>query len=1434
MRKFYSLVLWAVMLCFASPMMAQLNELSGKIISNIGNEASEIVTNQWYLFYNRGRETYAYENRQNNMIYVKGTDVPTVGDDATEKCAFLIRVVEGNGAGQFFLQTGYGNFFGSLTQGSSNAVTSDKSVYYSYNTISNNSGHFYFNDSNGKIMDANGPGDSSLAGWNNGSVSSVNGNNDWALFPVSVGETVNLTGEKLLQYQLANYSLFRLKNRNAYYTGWSNPLLSENENFNLCVKEKISDSDLSQIWIVEERGGGYSLRNAKSGRYIKDLSTGATSSSSKEPKVYYFKYSDNNSDSSTNFITVSATADFSGRNSLHHQNYGCSGGGQNLVVWDAGSGGNSTASDWTLEVVTEVDEEQIKIHFNELDGVESEIVAGNIYCFISNSYGLAMTEVYADNSIKCMPVDANNFAQYWRVIPNGDNFVLQNVLTGRYIKAQRGSLSVPYYTGTAQNTFAINKGSDKWSSTFTITDYSTTGLHCAASQGNYVVGWSIGSEASVWQVKAANVSDEQIQEAQKVYNDFLELQSNKVLIQSKLMLFFDDYACTSIKEEFVGMSDEDLRLALTNNGITNSMLQEMVLKVKNDAWCVYEESWDKTEKSFRIADYRVYSDWDWDAWTGITKNGYCFSRLSNPTGICGKSGDVILIFVDGDVPEGTSLQIEAVNGTSSTGVTSSLTKGLNSIILSEDANLFVYYNAEVTNDGNGNYSYPALADIEDIKIHIEGGCVNGYFDLTKGDNNMDWSKLQAYLLKESKVVNLKTDYLMFAMNCDLVKQYCPIYMVELLGIWDDIIKSQQGLMGFEDWDGYFNNLLIVSSVDHNYMYASSYGTYYNENTLSSVMSYEEMNSSGAIWGPAHENGHIHQNLINMVGCSEASNNLFSNVAVYEQGRLTMRADELSTTIYNFANGVHWTARDIWEQCYMFTKLYFYYHVLGNNPNFYPNLFRALRNDQMIRKQGVTIRLKDESLKFVRHACDVAGEDLTEFFKVFGFFEYPQNNGYELGYFKDDYGSFYIDCNPTTVAEDIEETLLYIKSKNYPKNNNLIFIDDRIRVSPANYEGMPAGAVKGNFDNEHPIGQVGDVGQYNDYSKENGCDGYKFSLNNGSVTVEGNGAVGYKVYNKNGELVYIANRNVFTIPNSILSELNGEFDIVACGGDGVDVKVADAKKTLYALDVYYGNKDKRVVFSNGEAPTLPDNAIAFVSGSNKYEVPVSLTDGVNVVNGYNMASAVVICDNVEFYSPANFSAAELSFDREIGAYEMKFVVLPFECNTYNIIGNVYRFESVKENMVNFVLHNGVMNANTPYLVYSELDGNIVELLENVTVCATPESVSVGSDEACLVASYKNATANDNSFEYVEGGFEPLSNEWLPFETVLSFNGETAYDRYIITFDGEATGIEISDCNATLFPADVYDLNGRLILRNAESLEGLAKGVYIVKNRKVVSF
>ena len=54
---------------------------------------------------------------------------------------------------------------------------------------------------------------------------------------------------------------------------------------------------------------------------------------------------------------------------------------------------------------------------------------------------------------------------------------------------------------------------------------------------------------------------------------------------------------------------------------------------------------------------------------------------------------------------------------------------------------------------------------------------------------------------------------------------------------------------------------------------------------------------------------------------------------------------------------------------------------------------------------------------------------------------------------------------------------------------------------------------------------------------------------------------------------------------------------------------------------------------------------------------------------------------------------------------------------------------------------------------------------------------------------------------------------------------------INLDGNATGIEnIEQNQADIY--DIYNLQGQLIRKNATSLNGLAKGIYIVNGKKVM--
>ena len=763
-------------------------------------------------------------------------------------------------------------------------------------------------------------------------------------------------------------------------------------------------------------------------------------------------------------------------------------------------------------------------------GFASAAITSGYYRVISYN-SKYLTENTSSHSLICSDLIDGNYSQVWYLNVNGTNVTFKNVLTDRYIQGQ-GTFSQQYSTGANNQSFAIGETENIY--TFQYDSYNNGGLHCDNS--NVVVEWYVSDDKSKWTIEAADV-------------DASALAAQKAAISeastTDLLKVFTTTACTELKGSY---SESDLT-ALP------STVQAMAAKIKNNTWATYS-GWDKTEKTFRIADYKAYSSHT--RWTNIIGLGYSFGRLTNPTGISVTAGDYIQVYV-GEIPSGQSVRLEVAGQYQAAGTTYALEQGMNVLLMASSGNCFVQY--EVDNTMSGSAPYTALSSYADVTVHIEGGTVNGYFDLTKGDDNEDWAKLQANLLTGTSV-DIKTSNLLFHMNTGLVKAACPSNMVELLGEWDKILDMEHSLMGLESFDGYWNNLLSVTDMSgQDYMHASTYGTYYDVETLSSIMSYENMFAGGALWGPAHENGHIFQKYINMVGQTEVSNNVFSNVAVYNNGHLTSRATNISVTFENMANNKFWNDRDIWERTHLYFQLYQFFHILGNDPDFYPELFKAFRSDPMVHEGNTFISATDDYLKFYKKCCQISGYDLTEFFQAYGFFVIPTLTSYTLNsvtkdaYQIGDYGDYYL----TVTQDEINAAKQAVADMNLPKAN-IIFIEDRITAPDATYEGA-SGAKKTAFSNEYPIGQAGETGQYTDFGAT--CSAYKYNVTGSTVTMEGTGAVGFKVYDSTGNLRGLYNTYSFTLPDGI----GTDYTIKAAAGNGTDAAATfDASVGVIVSDV----------------------------------------------------------------------------------------------------------------------------------------------------------------------------------------------------------------------------------------------------------------------------
>ncbi len=882
-----------------------------------------------------------------------------------------------------------------------------------------------------------------------------------------------------------------------------------------------------------------------------------------------------------------------------------------------------------------------------------------------------LTENTSNHTVLCSDqTSPTNYSQVWELTVNGTNVTLRNVLTQRYIySVDSGS---QFYTDTSVQNFIYGENSGVY--TFHIThDY--FGLHC--NNNNNVVYYYISENKSKWTLESVTVDQDALAEQKAAIAE---------ASTADLLKVFTTTACTELRS---GYSESDLAALPT-------ITQALAAKIKNNTWTTYDGWTSKTEKTFRIADYKAYSNHI--RWTDIIGLGYRFGRLTNPTGISVSSGDYIQVYV-GEIPSGQSVQLEVAGDYQSSGVTYTLKQGMNSLLMASSGNCFVQYDVDNTTDGKAPYT--DISSYDPVTVHIEGGTVQGYFDLTKGDTNFDWSEMQHYLLKGT-CVDLKTDNLVFHMQTSLVKSACPENMVELLGEWDKILDMEHSLMGLEEFNGYWNNMLTaVDMSGPNYMYATTYGTYYDVGTIPSIMSYAEMFAGGAIWGPAHENGHIFQKYINMVGQTEVSNNLFSNVAVFNNGHLTSRASLISTTFQNMSNNVYWNDREIWERTHMYFQLYQFFHILGRKSNFYPELFKALRSDPMTHTGNVFIPATDDYLKFYKKCCTVSGYDLTEFFQAYGFFVIPNLTSYTLSdvtkdaYMVEDYGNYYL----TVTQEEIDAVKAEVAAMNLPKAN-IIFVEDRITAPDATYEGAAAGTKKTAFSSEYPIGQAGETGQYTIYDAT--CSAYRYNVRANIVTVEGTGAVGFKVYDSTGNLCGLYNTYTFTLPDGIGSG----YTIKAAAGDGTDVSATfDSTIGVIVSDVTYVPYDTESLPDyTGKDISVSSNAAASLQTGQWYVMfdrgayrGYLYENGENKLYNTNTVPSGSAADNAKYLVRIVGSENEYYLQTGLGNYFGKFqhsTVVPTTATaTEQII--IRKIADTNEHFYLTSLEGTVLDANTTY-------------------------------------------------------------------------------------------------------------------------------------------
>ena len=757
----------------------------------------------------------------------------------------------------------------------------------------------------------------------------------------------------------------------------------------------------------------------------------------------------------------------------------------------------------------------MKIHFTILavlfsllcfvQPADAQFSKGTVVRLVNRSSG----KVAAANArlVGCTDRDATDYSQLWYVedryynaIPVGYKVRLRNLGNGHYLQGNNNS-STPW--GTVKNAGSYTGSHDGESTYFTTdlwecsrdgyytlgaenkktgnTDYYYDKLHSNA-EGS-CVSWMGSADASLWSIEL--VSGVDVQAQWNKLAEFENMANRKDEFQGYLNTLFTDNLCTELRSAY---KTQSALLASSAYQALPAELKEMALKVCNGNWAETNKdngsvSWtSSTAKRFRVQTIEPHSVAE--EISKVVKVG-AYSNMNNPMGIYAGDMNMLYIMVKGNINQGAALYLAGLNHNSKDYLTTvagsnpvQLTTGLNVVPFYGDKTM-LYLIYAVNSQSN---SYP-LTNYPDIEVHIEGGSINGMYDRSMNDAAR-YSELSSNASKLGlEYYDVLGDKFVYRTSWETVFRNNSASSIDrALDMWDLIGATQHMVMGVSstaemaadplglhtytsDFSHSFNNRQLVHSLP-------TIGAYtqmpfriqfaHGEGMLRG----DDMERSSYIWVCAHEFGHSNQNAINMVGTTEVSNNLFSNVAIFYQDYFHTRGGTIADNNAAHRKGTAWHFRDSDSRMRMFYQLWLYYHAAGRNRDFYPKLFEYLRNDPMSIREATSgdVYTSGESLKFYKYACRAAGEDLTPFFEAWGFF---------VPFSKTAITDYY-DYNVVSQQNDINAAKNEVAGYGYRKNYSILFIEDRI------------GDVKSNKYPSHSKTWIstalntGSMGQYADY------------------------------------------------------------------------------------------------------------------------------------------------------------------------------------------------------------------------------------------------------------------------------------------------------------------------------------------------------------------
>lgn len=928
----------------------------------------------------------------------------------------------------------------------------------------------------------------------------------------------------------------------------------------------------------------------------------------------------------------------------------------------------------------------------------AQIEAGKVYMFTNLQYTDRSMSATADAYGATSITDASDYSQMWYVSKVGSStYRLRNLGTGLYLRSSKQTSGAWTLVNEDKLDGNCTMKCTKAGSGYTLRASSDTNSHgfMHSNSSHRIVCWESAAGASQWKLTEIEIDEatlEQNWESLKEMNPTAEEVSSW---KTSLAVLFKDQLCTQLADTYATYTSEQMQED-DNFKVLPTALKKMVLKMTVDGTWAEENavegkpSWDaEYAKRLRVQMIEPYCNKEAAA-QGLGMQAH--ANLNNPLGLYANNRQVLYIFVEGKVETGSTLYFASWQGHGKPGNAYDegykLQEGLNIIPVYGDGltGCFNYVVQSFNSAGGyGNKScVRKVTDYDNIKVHIEGGNLNGFFNLMgdelwgEGDDNADWDYYAArashtdftmlgkymtlqFPLEDKDCVDegggvnkgLKTLYTGKNIAKQSLQEWDKVMLWErmLMGvaskadvdaanaIWkspysgkDEVISHtgtlQDGLAC--NYDDYYNVHGLAFGVPTGYMYGSWDHSGYNYNTMEAVL-VSMITDAGSHWGPGHEIGHQHQQPFTLNGLTEVTNNLFSNVVVWYFGKSTSRVNGSEGNLENVARafnteGGDFYTNNIWALTHMYYRLFMYYHILGHNTAFYPRLYELMRQQPMQR--GYEQSGKYGLLHFYKQTCIAAGEDLTEFFRAHGV----------LTAMTDRMVGDYSNSNYNSPQSDIDAAIAEVKKMGLKENLAPLFINDGTGQKMLGSTGQELSLFDGFTTSE--------VGNYAYFYEP--ASAHSYTVSEGFVTMEGTGGIGYLVRNADGEILAFANKKKMQISDEVaLMLMKGEANVEVINGDNTTViatgdQVAAQRVLLEGLLAeatemlkYFDDTNKKVGYYReeykGKLPELTEIAQAVYDGNKEEEYATAYENLFAAVDAIksNPQSVVGIIDGSEY-------------------------------------------------------------------------------------------------------------------------------------------------------------------------------------------------------------